>query len=68
MRQWYTRKAEIYVDVLGEGSLAEGDTPDTSNRDAAIVMNSSNLVIAIPSDALTKAPILLEEAVDYYNN
>ena len=68
VRQWYTRKADVYVDVLGDGSLADGDIPDTSNRDAAITMSGSNLVIAIPSDALTKAPILLEEAVDYYNN
>lgn len=67
VRQWYTPKTDNYTDVLGEGSLAEGDVPDTSNRDAAITMNTGNLVIAIPSDALTKAPILLEDAVDYYN-
>lgn len=67
VRQWYTPRTDDYTDVLGEGSLAEGDVPDTSNRDAAITMNTGNLVIAIPSDALTKAPILLEEAVDYYN-
>lgn len=67
VRQWYTARTDDYTDVLGSGSLAKGDTPDTSNRDAAIVMNSSNLTISIPSDALTKAPLLLESAVDYYN-
>lgn len=66
VRQWYTRKEDNYTDVLGSGSLAENDVPDTSNRDAAIVMNANNLVISIPSDALTKAPLLLENAVDYY--
>lgn len=66
VRTWNTRVEEVYEDVLGDGTLAEGDTPDTSNRAAAIVMNSSNLVIAIPSDALTKAPCLLEPPVDYY--
>lgn len=68
VRQWYTPLTDDYTDVLGNGSLARGDVPDTSNRNAAIVMNRSNLVIAIPSDALTKAPLLLEPAVDYYND
>ncbi|MDE5621477.1 MAG: RagB/SusD family nutrient uptake outer membrane protein, partial [Alistipes sp.] len=68
VRQWYTPLADDYTDVLGNGSLARGDVPDTPNRNAAIVMNRSNLVIAIPSDALTKAPLLLEPAVDYYND
>ena len=68
VRRWATVKTDDdYTDVLGSGSLAKGDTPDTSNRDAAIVMNSGNLTISIPSDALTKAPLLLESAVDYYN-
>lgn len=67
VRQWYTPRTDDYTDVLGSGSLARGDAPDVSNRDAAIVMNAGNLVIAIPSDALTKAPCLLEDAVDYYN-
>ncbi len=66
VRTWNTRVEEVYEDVLGEGTLAEGAVPDTSNRAAAIVMNASNLVIAVPSDALTKAPCLLEAAVDYY--
>lgn len=66
-RNWNTRKADNYTDVLGEGSLAAGDLPDETNRAAAIVMNRNNLVIAVPSDALTKAPLLLEPAVDYYN-
>lgn len=66
VRQWYTPRADDYTDVLGTGSLAAGDAPDTSNRDAAIVMNGGNLVVAIPADALTKTPLLLEAAVDYY--
>lgn len=66
VRTWNTRVEEVYEDALGDGTLAEGTVPDTSNRAAAIVMNANNLVIAIPSDALTKAPLLLEAAVDYY--
>lgn len=67
VRSWNTKKdSENYDDVMGEGTLAAGDTPDTSNRDAAIIMNANNLEIAVPSDALTKAPLLLEAAIDYY--
>ncbi len=60
---WYTRVSDDNLEDIGTG-----DDIDTSNRAAAIIMNDASMYIAIPSDATTKAPILLEPAVDYYAN
>ncbi len=41
---------------------------DLSQRSAPIEVSKGNMMISIPADATTKAPILLEDAVDYYAN
>lgn len=62
-RNWYTT-----VDNENFEDVGPNPTPNTDNRAAAIVMQPSNMVIALPSEVTTKAPILLEPAVDYYAN
>ncbi len=63
LRNWNTPK--VNEDLVDCGSTAN---PDLSNRAAPIIMNDASMYIAIPADASTKAPILLEPAVDYYEN
>ncbi len=41
---------------------------DLTQRSAPIIVTKGNMLIAIPANATTKAPILLEDAVDYYAN
>ena len=43
-------------------------SPDLSNRGVPVTMTDASMYIAIPADASTKAPILLEPAVDYYQS
>jgi hypothetical protein len=42
-------------------------TPDESNRVNNIVFTAASMTMALPSEVTTQAPVLLEDAVDYYN-
>ncbi len=69
----YGNKLDYYIRCWSSEINAEdmtdagpNDNINTENRGAPIVFNKSNLYIAIPADATTNAPLLLEEPVDYY--
>ena len=66
LRTW----ANLNIDEDTEDVVDAGtnDNINTSQRSAEIMVSKGNMLIAIPANASTKAPILLEEAVDYYAN
>ncbi len=65
-QDYYTRGWLSEIDATDWTDAGTNDNIDTSNRSGAIVFNRSSFYIDIPSDATTNAPILLEDAVDYY--
>ncbi len=72
----YGNNPDYYVrgwlsEIVSEGDEAyvdagTNDNINTVNRSGVITFTSSSLYVAIPADATTNAPILLEEPVDYY--
>jgi len=42
--------------------------PDESNRVNNIVFTSASMTMSLPSEVTTQAPVLLEDAVEYYND
>lgn len=63
---YYVRCWSSEIDPEDMTDAGTNDNINTSNRSGAIVMNSSSLYVAIPSEATTNAPLLLEPAVDFY--
>ena len=65
IRTWTNQNKDEDTEIIDAGTNA---SIDETQRAAPIVITEGNMMIAIPANATTKAPILLEEAVDYYAN
>ncbi len=63
---YYYRSWDTEIDTEAKIDAGLNSDINTENRAAAIVFTPSAFHIAIPANATTNAPILLEPAVDYY--